>query len=131
MQKERPLSPHLQVYRWQITMLLSIVHRGTGIFLAISAPILVYWLWSISSGAEPYQRLQVYLGSLLGQLALLGWTFSLFYHLCNGIRHLFWDVGQGYEIKSVYASGKLIVVLAFILTVATAWFAFKQSGGVL
>lgn len=129
MQKERPLSPHLQVYRWQITMLLSIVHRGTGVFLAISTPVLVYWLWTISVGGEPYQNLQVSFTSLIGKLALIAWTFSMFYHLCNGIRHLFWDVGQGYEIKSLYTSGKVVIGLAVLLTVVTAFMALNNAGG--
>lgn len=129
MQKERPLSPHLQVYRWQITMMLSIMHRGTGVFLAVSTPVLVYWLWSISVGGDSYQDLQACFGSVLGRLALLAWAFSMFYHLCNGIRHLFWDVGQGYEIKSLYTSGKLVVVIAFLLTAVTAYLAIRQAGG--
>lgn len=129
MQKERPLSPHLQVYRWQITMMLSIVHRGTGVFLAVSLPVLVYWLWTISVGGESYQQLQACFASIIGRLALLAWTFSIFYHLCNGIRHLFWDVGQGYEIKSVYTSGKVVVVIAFVLTVITTYMALSQVGG--
>jgi len=129
MQKERPLSPHLQVYRWQLTMMLSIVHRGTGIFLAISTPVLVYWLWAISAGVAPYEAFQKCLSSFIGVLAMLGWTFSLFYHLCNGIRHLFWDVGQGYEIKSLYASGKLVVAAAVVLTIITAFVGFGQTGG--
>ncbi|MBX2849634.1 MAG: succinate dehydrogenase, cytochrome b556 subunit [Acidiferrobacterales bacterium] len=129
MQKERPLSPHLQVYRWQITMMLSIMHRGTGVFLAVSTPVLVYWLWSISVGGDSYQDLQACFGSVFGRLALLAWAFSMFYHLCNGIRHLFWDVGQGYEIKSLYTSGKLVVVIAFLLTAVTAYLAIRQAGG--
>ena len=129
MQKERPLSPHLQVYRWQLTMMLSFVHRGTGIFLAISTPVLVYWLWAISAGVAPYEELQKCLSSIIGILALLAWTFSLFYHLCNGIRHLFWDVGQGYEIESLYASGKMVVAAAVILTIITAFLGFGQIGG--
>lgn len=129
MQKERPLSPHLQVYRWQLTMLLSIIHRATGIFLAVSLPVLVYWLWTISVGGQPYQELQNCFASILGQLALVAWAFSMFYHLCNGIRHLFWDVGQGYEIKSLYASGKMVVVTALALTAITAYLALRQAGG--
>lgn len=130
MQKERPLSPHLQVYRWQLTMMLSIVHRGTGIFLAVSIPILIYWLWSISVGGETYLALQSCFSSWIGQLALVAWAFSMFYHLCNGIRHLFWDVGQGYEIETLYTSGKIVVAAALLLTVVTAYLALSQTGGV-
>lgn len=129
MQKERPLSPHLQVYRWQITMMLSIVHRGSGVFLALSTPVLVYWLWTISVGGESYQDMQACFSTLIGKLALIAWTFAMFYHLCNGIRHLFWDVGQGYEIKSLYTSGKIVIGVAILLTAFTVFMAFGQLGG--
>lgn len=128
MQKERPLSPHLQVYKPQLTAVLSIMHRGTGVFLALSTPVLVYWLWSISDGADSYQQVQGYLSSFIGILALVAWTFSLFYHLCNGIRHLFWDVGQGYEIESLYTSGKIVVASAAVLTLVTVIVASTQGG---
>lgn len=131
MQKERPLSPHLQIYRWQMTMMLSIMHRATGVFLAISIPVLVYWLWAIAAGPQFYEQLQSWFSSILGQLALLSWAFSMFYHLCNGIRHLFWDAGQGYEIKSLYTSGKIVIVAAFVLTAITVFFALQQVGGAL
>ena len=129
MQKERPLSRHLQVYRWQITMMLSIVHRGSGVFLALSTPVLVYWLWTISVGGESYQAMQACFSTLIGKLALIAWTFAMFYHLCNGIRHLFWDIGQGYEIKSLYTSGKIVIGVAILLTALTVFMAFGQLGG--
>jgi len=130
MQKERPLSPHLQVYdMFQLTSFLSIIHRGTGIFLTLGTPLLVYWLWSIAAGPGAYESLQQCLGHWLAQLLLIGWTFSLYYHLCNGIRHLFWDVGKGYEIETLYTSGKVVAAVSILLTAITWAFATGIIGG--
>ena len=117
---KRPLSPHLQVYRPQLTSILSITHRGTGIFLALGALYLVCWLLAIASGPDAFAAVNGFAGSIVGRLLLLGWTFSLFYHLANGIRHLFWDAGWGLDLKSTYTSGWLVVALAVALTVI-AW----------
>ena len=129
MQKERPLSPHLQIYKPQLTSMLSVMHRGTGIFLALGTPILVFWLMSIASGVVEYQRLQACLSHWFGLLVLFGWSFALFYHLCNGIRHLFWDVGRGYEIKDLYTSGKIVLLVSVIMTILTWVIAIQRSGG--
>jgi len=118
----RPLSPHLQVYRPQLTSILSITHRGTGIFLALGALYLVWWLLAIASGPEAYASVSAFSASIVGRLLLLGWTFSLFYHLANGIRHLVWDAGIGLDLKTTYMSGWLVVVGAVVLTVI-AWVA--------
>lgn len=118
----RPLSPHLQVYRPQLTSILSITHRGTGIFLALGALYLVCWLLAIASGPEAYASVSAFSASIIGRLLLLGWTFSLFYHLANGIRHLVWDAGVGLDLKTTYMSGWLVVVGAVVLTVI-AWVA--------
>lgn len=119
---KRPLSPHLQVYRPQLTSILSITHRGTGIFLALGALYLVCWLLAIASGPEAYASVSAFSASIIGRLLLLGWTFSLFYHLANGIRHLVWDAGIGLDLKTTYMSGWLVVVGAVVLTVI-AWVA--------
>lgn len=119
---KRPLSPHLQVYRPQLTSILSITHRGTGIFLALGALYLVCWLLAIASGPEAYASVSAFSASIVGRLLLLGWTFSLFYHLANGIRHLVWDAGIGLDLKTTYMSGWLVVVGAAVLTVI-AWVA--------
>lgn len=129
MQKERPLSPHLMIYKPQLTSMLSILHRATGVFLFIGTPLLIYWLWSISEGPAVYQNLQSMLAHPIAQLILLGWVFALFYHLCNGIRHLFWDVGRGYELDSLYASGKFVVIAALLMTATTAFVAMSSTGG--
>lgn len=115
----RPLSPHLQVYRPQLTSVLSIAHRGTGIFLTLGTVLLVYWLLSIASGPEAYANARAVLGSWFGQLVLFLWTFALFYHLCNGVRHLFWDIGFGFELPTVYTSGKAVLIVSVVLTLFT------------
>lgn len=118
---ERPLSPHLQVYRWQITMTLSILHRATGLALAFGTLLLARWLLALASGPEAYAPVQAWNASFLGRLFLFGWTWSLFYHLCNGIRHLAWDSGFGFEIPNFYRSGWTVVVASVVLTLI-AWF---------
>jgi succinate dehydrogenase / fumarate reductase cytochrome b subunit len=87
---KRPLSPHLQVYRPQLTSVLSIMHRLTGVGLSVGTLLLVYWLAAAAAGPDSFAAAQDFVGSFLGRLLLFGWTVSLFFHLCNGIRHLFW-----------------------------------------
>lgn len=116
---ERPLSPHLQVYSWQLTMILSIFHRGTGIFLMAGTPVLVWWLYMVQADALRYGYAMEGLAHPAGRLLLLGWTFSIFYHLCNGVRHLFWDIGKGYQISTLYRSGAAVVTVSIFMTVVT------------
>ena len=116
----RPLSPHLQVYRPQLTSVLSITHRATGVALAAGTLLLLYWLVSLAGGPESYASATALLGSVIGKLVLFAFTFAFSYHLCNGIRHLFWDMGKGFELSSVYASGKAVVAVSVVMTVA-AW----------
>lgn len=116
----RPLSPHLQIYRWQLTSVLSILHRFSGVALAVGAILLITWLGAAADGPVPYARMQRFLGSWIGLLLLLGWSVALFYHLCNGIRHLMWDTGTGLELKSVYASGWVVLIATAALTII-AW----------
>ena len=122
MPASRPLSPHLQIYRWQITSFLSILHRFTGLALSLGTLLLVWWLAALASGPDAFATAQAFVGSWLGRLLLLGWSFSLFFHLANGIRHLFWDAGYGFEIKTTTASGWAVVVASVALTVI-AWVA--------
>ena len=122
MPASRPLSPHLQVYKWQITMVLSISHRATGLALSMGTLLLVWWLVALATGPQAFAVAQGFVGSWLGRLLLLGWTFSLFFHLANGIRHLFWDAGYGYEIKTTTVSGLAVVAASVALTVI-AWVA--------
>ncbi len=116
---DRPLSPHLQIYKPQLTSLVSVTHRATGVALAGGALVLTYWLNAASYGADAFERAQMIVGSWFGILLLIGWTWSLFFHLCNGIRHLVWDIGKGYEMTSVNASGWAVIVAAIVLTAIT------------
>jgi succinate dehydrogenase / fumarate reductase cytochrome b subunit len=116
-QAERPLSPHLQIYRWQLPMVLSILHRATGIALSAGAVFLVWWLVAAAGGAQDFAAAHWFFSSWLGWLFLLGWCFSFFYHLCNGIRHLAWDAGYGYDIANAYRSGWVVVAATIVLTV--------------
>ena len=116
----RPLSPHLQIYRPQLTSILSIVHHGTGVALSVGTLLLVYWLVAAAMGPEAYADAEALIGSWLGYLLLFGWSFSLFFHLANGIRHLFWDAGMGFELDQTYASGWVVVGASVGLTVL-AW----------
>ncbi len=128
-QDKRPLSPHLQVYRWQLTSVLSITHRGTGILLTLGTLLLVYWLLAIAAGPGAYESARALLGSWFGKAVLFLWTLALYYHLCNGIRHLFWDAGFGFELKTVYASGMAVVIATVVLTVVTWIIAMSVPGG--
>ena len=116
----RPLSPDLQIYRPQLTSVLSITHRLTGIALSIGSPLLVCWLIAAAAGPSAYATLHGFLASWLGLFLLLGWTFSFFFHLCNGIRHLFWDAGYGFDLQTIYASGWVVVAISIGLTLS-AW----------
>ena len=120
-QRARPLSPHLQVYRWQITMTLSILHRATGVALAVGAFGVAWWLLAAAGGSDAYATFREVAGSLPGRIALFGFSFCLVYHLFNGLRHLLWDVGYGYEIPKLYATGWTVVVLTALVT-GTIWF---------
>lgn len=124
----RPLSPHLQIYRPQLTSTLSITHRATGIVLSLGAVVLTYWLLALAGGETSYTAARGLLGSFPGLLALAAWAFSFYYHLCNGVRHLFWDIGVGFELKSVYASGYTVIGVSVVLTLATIGYALSQGG---
>jgi succinate dehydrogenase / fumarate reductase, cytochrome b subunit len=120
MSHPRPLSPHLQVYRWQITMLMSISHRATGIALSAGSLLLVYWLWALAAGPECFATASALFGSVLGQLVLFGFSAALFYHLCNGIRHLLWDAGYAMSISDIHTTGRIVLVATAVLTLL-AW----------
>lgn len=115
----RPLSPHLGVYRWQWTMALSILHRITGIGLAVGTLLLVYWLWAAARGPDAYAAARGFLTSWLGVLLLFGWSAAFYYHLFNGVRHLFWDAGKGLDLPTARASGMAAVAAAAAATVLT------------
>ena len=123
----RPLSPHIGIYSWQITMVLSILHRASGLFLAAGAIYLVYWLSALSAGPESFAAVQAQLGGVIGRLSVLLWSAALFYHMCNGIRHLFWDAGLGFEIETVRRSGWAVVVATVVLTGLSWWLATRAG----
>jgi succinate dehydrogenase / fumarate reductase cytochrome b subunit len=126
----RPLSPHLQVYRPQLTSVLSILHRITGVGLAVGTLLLVWWLVAAATGPTAFDTVQSLIGSIVGRLLLLAWSFALYYHLCNGIRHLVWDAGKGFELGTAYASGWLVVIAAAVLT-AISWVGgYASLGGI-
>ncbi|SDG10541.1 MULTISPECIES: succinate dehydrogenase, cytochrome b556 subunit [Thalassobaculum] len=116
----RPLSPHLQVYKPQLTSVMSICHRATGIALAAGVLLLVWWVVAAAAGPEAFATAHGFLGSWFGMLILFGFTGALMYHLCNGIRHLFWDAGYGFELETAYKSGWMTLGAAAVLTVV-AW----------
>lgn len=124
---QRPLSPHLQVYRWQISNTLSILHRLTGVALAAGAAVLVAWLLAIASGPAAFLRFAAVLRSIPGQLLLLGVTFAFCYHLANGVRHLAWDAGYGFDKHTARKSGAAVVATAAVLTIAI-WVAAFATG---
>lgn len=116
----RPLSPHLQIYRPQITTALSIFHRITGVGLALGAVLVVWWLLAAATGPEYFAFVDGLMTSWLGLLVMLGVTWALGYHLLNGIRHLFWDLGMGFDLDTVNKTGIAVVVGSVLLT-ALVW----------
>jgi succinate dehydrogenase / fumarate reductase cytochrome b subunit len=119
---ERPLSPHLQIYKPQLTSVLSISHRATGLTLAVGSLFLTWWLVAAAGSAGAFAAAQAFWGSWIGILLLFGWTFSLFFHLSNGVRHLVWDAGYGFELDTAYRSGWAVLIAAAALTII-AWVA--------
>lgn len=118
--RPRPLSPHVQVWRWHLTMLTSILHRATGVALYVGALIGAGWALALASGPNAYAGYMGLLASPLGRLVLFGLTVALFYHLANGIRHLTWDAGKGFEIKAANFSGVLVIAFAVVAS-AVVW----------
>lgn len=114
---KRPLSPHLGIYKWSVTMALSVLHRATGVALSLCALSVVAWIVAAAAGAEAYAAVTAVLTGWFGILLLLGFTASFFLHLGNGIRHLFWDAGYGFERDTAHKTGVLTLVAAAALTV--------------
>lgn len=118
--RPRPLSPNIQIYRPQLTSVLSILNRVTGILLAVCAVVLVVWLIAAASGPQVYRIAQSAIASWIGQIVLFAATFAFFLHLCGSIRHLVWDTVHGFELRSIYISGWVVVASSVALTMA-AW----------
>lgn len=126
---ERPLSPHIQIYRPQITSGLSIFHRITGVALTLGTLLLTWWLVSAAYGPEAFATAQAFFGSVIGQLVLWGFTFSVFYHLANGVRHLLWDFGWGFELEQLRFSGIVMLAFAAVATLVTLIAGYALAGG--
>jgi succinate dehydrogenase / fumarate reductase cytochrome b subunit len=120
---DRPLSPHLSIYRWPITMVSSILHRATGVAMAVGYVVLVGWLFDAASGPEVYDKFLSVMDSTIGCVLLVGWSFAFFYHLSNGIRHLVWDTGRGLEKEQATASAWFVIAVSIVLTAAFWWVA--------
>jgi succinate dehydrogenase / fumarate reductase cytochrome b subunit len=128
---ERPLSPHLQIYKVELPMMLSGLHRITGIALSVGSLLLVAWLESAVYSAEAFATMNRFLGSFIGQLMLFGWTFSLIYHSVSGVRHLIWDTSRLLEVRQIYSSSKIVVATTIVLTVLAWILGGGFPGGVL
>jgi succinate dehydrogenase / fumarate reductase cytochrome b subunit len=126
-QAERPLSPHIQIYRWPINMALSITHRATGMAMALGLILVTWWLIALASGPDAFATVQAVMRSWLGTLVLFLWTLALFYHLGNGVRHLVWDAGHGFEIETARRSAIAVLVFAGAMTVLT-WLVITLAG---
>ncbi len=116
----RPTSPHLQIYKKQLTSATSIFHRFTGIGLAIGTLVLVYWLIAAAMGSTAFDTAEALVGSVIGRTLLFLWSLAFFYHLLNGIRHLAWDAGYGFELPAAYRNGYIVIIGSVVLTLA-AW----------
>ena len=114
---KRPTSPHLQIYKWGPHMALSILHRTSGVALGGGTLLLAWWLISLASGPEEYALFQRCMGSILGKIVLMGFTVALTLHMCNGIRHLFWDMGKGFEVETTARSNIMVFMGTIVLTI--------------
>lgn len=121
--RTRPISPFLfppmGTYRWQMTSTISILHRLSGLALGFGALLLTWWLLALLGEPSDFDAVQDFLGSIFGRILLLGWTWALFFHLSNGIRHLVWDTGHALTLPNVYRGGWMVIILSVVLTLAT------------
>jgi succinate dehydrogenase / fumarate reductase cytochrome b subunit len=118
---DRPLSPHISIYRWPVTMVTSILHRATGVAMAVGFLVLVGWLFDAASGPEVYDKFVGVMDTTIGCILLVGWSFAFFYHLSNGIRHLVWDTGRGLEKEQATASAWFVIAASIVLTAVFWW----------
>jgi len=117
--ESRPLSPHLGIYRWQITNTLSILHRLTGVALSGGLAVLSAWLITAAWFPGYFTQLHWALGTIIGQIALFGWTVCFYYHLANGMRHLNWDLGYGFKLDEVTSSGRIVILFTMFMSIFT------------
>lgn len=126
--RARPLSPHLQIYRWPVTMATSITHRVTGVGLSAGTLLVAWWLMATAFGGDYYDTFSAVARSPLGLLILFGFVWALVYHLLNGIRHLAWDAGFGFEVRTAERTGVLVFALSILLAVAVFAYAYLVKG---
>jgi len=112
-----PLSPHLQIYRWHISSLLSITHRISGVINLLALILIFFWLLFLSFGESNYELFLLIINSFFGKFILIGFTWSMSFHLLSGIRHLVWDFGYGFEIKTANISGIIVIISSLVLTI--------------
>lgn len=124
----RPLSPNIQIYRPQLTSVLSIANRITGVALSACAVFLVIWLLAAAAGPDSYATVHAFIKSWVGQVLLFGCTFAFFLHFCGGIRHLAWDAGYGFSLRAIYTSGWAVVAVSITLTVLAWVIGFSFAG---
>ncbi len=115
---ERPLSPHLQIYRWSWTMAMSIFHRVTGTANYLGTVLVAVWLLAMATSPAAYERAQWFFGSIVGRLILFGYTWSLMHHMLGGIRHLIWDFGHGMEPGTRFSMARFTLIGSVALTLA-------------
>ena len=127
---QRPLSPHLGVYKFMYTLSLSILHRITGVAASVGFLLFAWWLMSLATGHDAYDRAMRLLDTPLAKLLLVGFTFSFVYHFCNGIRHLVWDTGRGMERAQARRSGYFVIVAALLLTAVVVWLCCRAFAAV-
>ena len=114
---KNPLSPHLQIYRWHISSLLSIIHRISGVINLLALILIFFWLIFLSLGENNYQSFLLIINSFIGKFILIGFTWSMSFHLLSGIRHLVWDLGYGFEIKTANITGVIVIISSLALTI--------------
>ena len=114
---KNPLSPHLQIYRWHISSLLSITHRISGVINLLALILIFFWLLVLSFGESNYELFLLTINSFIGKFILIGFTWSMSFHLLSGIRHLVWDLGYGFEIKTANISGIIVIISSLVLTI--------------
>jgi succinate dehydrogenase / fumarate reductase cytochrome b subunit len=113
---DRPLSPHLQIYRWSWTMTMSIFHRVTGSALYVGTVLLALWLLAMATSPAAYDAVQGFFGSIIGRLILFGYTWALMHHMLGGVRHLVWDFGHGMEPGTRFAMARFTLIGSVVLT---------------
>lgn len=128
LQAQRPLSPHLGIYRWQISNTLSILHRLTGVALSLGSLLLAVWLWCAAYAPQTHAMLHEFFASPIGLFLLFGWSVAFYYHLAAGIRHLFWDSGRGFRVPVMTRTGQLVVAFTLLATGGTWAYLLMKMG---